>query len=62
MTTKIAMPSPSDIAYIEPGIFAYIMYVLREKHVDYQSSHAELIRNEVIRDIRWKIECSIQPK
>lgn len=62
MTTKIVMPSPSDIAYIEPGIFAYIMDVLRERHVDYKSSHAELVRNEVIKELRCRIVSSIQPK
>ncbi|QGH45096.1 hypothetical protein [Ralstonia phage Reminis] len=56
------MPSPGDIAYIEPGVFMYIMDVLREKRVSYDSPQADFIYNEVVKDIRNRIECSIQPK
>lgn len=56
------MPSPSDVAYIEPGIFDYIMDVLREKQVNYSSPQADFIYNEVVKDVRKRIVCSIQPK
>lgn len=56
------MPSPSDIAYIEPGVFAYIMDVLREKQVNYSSPQSDFIYNEVVKDVRKRIECSIKPK
>lgn len=62
MTTKIVMPSPSDVAYIEPGVFAYILDVLREKRVDYKSSHADLIYNEAVKELRCRITSSIQSK
>lgn len=62
MAKSLRMPSPSDVAYIDEGIFAYIMDVLREKRVDYKSPQHELIYNQVVREVRERIECSIQPK
>lgn len=63
MTTKTSrMPSPSDIAYIDIGIFDYILDVLRERQVTYSSQQADFIYNEVVKDIKERIVCSIQPK
>lgn len=56
------MPSPTDVAYIEAGIHDFIMDVLREKAVNYNSPHADFIRNEVIKEIRQRICSSIKPK
>lgn len=56
------MPSPSDIAFIDEGVFAYIMDVLRERKVTYQSPACDLIYNEVIKDVRKRVCASIQPK
>lgn len=56
------MPSPSDIAYIDEGVFAYIMDVLRERTVSYSSPVCDLIYNEVIKDVRKRVCASIQPK
>lgn len=61
-TSTSPMPSPSDIAYIDDGIFAYLMDVLRERKVTYQSPACDLIYNEVIKDVRKRICASIQPK
>lgn len=62
MAKNLTMPSPIDIAYIEPGVHAYIMDVLRDKRVDYQSPMHDLIYNEIVRDLRKRIECSVQSK
>ena len=56
------MPSPSDVAYIERGVFNYIMDVLREKKVTYSSPQCYFIHNEVVKELRKRIVCSIQPK
>ncbi|QHJ79515.1 MAG: hypothetical protein [Caudoviricetes sp.] len=56
------MPSPSDIAYIERGIFDYIEDCLRDKQVDYTSPSHDFIRNEVLREVRSRIFSSVQPK
>ncbi|QHJ81053.1 MAG: hypothetical protein [Bacteriophage sp.] len=56
------MPSPTDVAYIEAGIHDFIMDVLRERAVNYNSPHADFIRNEVIKEIRQRICSSIKPK
>lgn len=60
MTMK--MPSPSDVAYIEAGIHAYLMDVLREKRVDYKSPNCDLIYNEIVKELRCRIESSVKPK
>lgn len=61
-SSKRPMPSPSDIAYIDEGVFAYIMDVLRERTVSYSSPVCDLIYNEVIKDVRKRVCASIQPK
>lgn len=58
----LRIPSPSDIAYIDKGIHAYIMDVLRDKRVDYKSDHADLIYNQVVRELRERICSSVRPK
>ncbi len=55
------MPSPADVAYIDKGVFNYIMDVLRERTTTYSSPHADFIHNEVVKDIRKRIVCYIQP-
>lgn len=62
MEKNLRMPSPSDVAYVDAGIFAYLMDVLREKQVNYSSPQADFIHNEVVKDIKKRIVCSIQPK
>lgn len=62
MDKILTMPSPSDIAYIDAGVHAYIMDVLRERSVNYNSPHADFIFNEVVKDVRKRICASIQPK
>lgn len=56
------MPNPSDIAYVDRGVFDFIMSVLRYKNVNYSSPHHDLIYNQVVKDVRERICSSIQPK
>ena len=56
------MPTPSDVAYIDPGIHAYIMDVLREKKVDYRSPQCDLIYNLIVAELKERICASVQPK
>lgn len=62
MDKNIRMPSPSDVAYVDPGVFAYIMDILRESRVDYRSAQHEFVKNEVLKEARARICASIQPK
>ncbi|WYM31510.1 hypothetical protein VL73_28 [Erwinia phage VL73] len=63
MTTKMTpRPSASDIAYIERGIYEYLMDILEPSTTDYTSDHSEFIRNEVLKDIKRKVSWAIQPK
>lgn len=62
MEKNLVMPSPSDVAYIEPGVHAYIMDILRDKQVDYRSPHHDLIYNQVVAELRKRICSSVQSK
>lgn len=62
MGKNLRMPNPSDIAYIDPGIHAYIMDVLREKKVDYRSPQCDLIYNLIVVELKERICASVQPK
>lgn len=62
MAKTSPMPSPSDIAYIERGIYDYIMDCLREKPVDYTSPQHDFVRNEVLKEMRVRISSSVKPK
>lgn len=62
MVKSLVMPSPSDVAYIEPGIHEFIMDVLREKRVDYRSPHHDLIYNQVVAELRERICSSVKSK
>lgn len=62
MTMNFPMPSPSDIAYIDRGVYMYIVDVLREKRVSYDSPHCDLIYNEIVKDLQRRICSSIKPK
>lgn len=62
MAKNLRMPTPSDVAYIEAGIHAYIMDVLRDKKVDYRSPDYELRYNLIVAELRERICASIQPK
>lgn len=62
MEKNLRMPSPSDVAYIDAGVHAYIMDVLREKRVDYKSPQHDLIYNQVVTEIKKLICSSIQSK
>lgn len=62
MGKSTMMPSPSDIAYVDEGVFAYIMDILREVRVDYKSQPCDFIKNEVLKEARARICASIQPK
>lgn len=62
MNLKTPMPSPSDVAYIEDGVHALIMDVLRDKPITYSSPLHDFIYNEVVKEARIRICSSIRPK
>lgn len=54
-------PSANDVAYIDKGVFAYLMDILEPAPTTFCSPHAEFIRNEVLKEITRKIKWAIQP-